>query len=201
MRYVSAVAKLVYHYLQWGPSTIYNRIKMKARGVTFQKGFRCYGRVWMSNRGKIFIGSNVKLRSSARSNPIGIGNRVFLQVMPGAILKIGNNVSISNAGITCAERITIDDGAMIGGGVCIWDTDFHSTISAIRNKEISNVDKPKTEEVYIGKKSFIGAGSIILKGVRIGDESVIGAGSVVTKNIPSKEIWAGNPAKFVRKCD
>ena len=46
---------------------------------------------------------------------------------------------------------------------------------------------------------FIGANSIILKGVTIGERSIIGAGSVVTKNIPDDEIWAGNPAKFIRK--
>ena len=41
--------------------------------------------------------------------------------------------------------------------------------------------------------------SIILKGVTIGENSVVGAGSVVTKDIPSGEVWAGNPAKFIRK--
>ena len=39
----------------------------------------------------------------------------------------------------------------------------------------------------------------ILKVVTIGDESVIGGGSVVTKTIPAREIWAGNPAKFIKK--
>jgi len=29
--------------------------------------------------------------------------------------------------------------------------------------------------------------------------SVIGAGSIVTKNIKKKGIYAGNPAKFLRK--
>ncbi len=46
---------------------------------------------------------------------------------------------------------------------------------------------------------FIGANCIILKGVKIGDRSIIGAGSVVTKNVPSDQIWAGNPAKFIRE--
>ena len=45
---------------------------------------------------------------------------------------------------------------------------------------------------------FIGANRIILKGVSIGDLSIIGAGSVVTKNDLSDQIWAGNPAKFIR---
>ena len=38
----------------------------------------------------------------------------------------------------------------------------------------------------------------ILGNVIIGDGSIIGAGSVVTKNIPSGQIWAGNPAKMLR---
>lgn len=46
---------------------------------------------------------------------------------------------------------------------------------------------------------FIGARCIILKGVTIGENSIVGAGSVVTKSIPANEIWAGNPAKFIRK--
>ena len=46
---------------------------------------------------------------------------------------------------------------------------------------------------------FIGAYSFVLKGVTIGNNSIIGACSVVTKNVPDNEIWAGNPAKFIRK--
>ena len=62
-------------------------------------------------------------------------------------------------------------------------------------------DHPKTAEVKIGNNVFIGANTIVLKGVTIGDRSIIGAGSVVTKNIPEDEIWGGNPAKFIRKID
>jgi len=45
---------------------------------------------------------------------------------------------------------------------------------------------------------WIGNGAIVLSGVMIGNGSVVGAGSVVTKNIPPYEIWAGNPARFIR---
>ena len=54
------------------------------------------------------------------------------------------------------------------------------------------------KEVFIGDNVFIGAHSTILKGVKIGKNSIIGACSVVTKSVPDNEIWAGNPAKFVR---
>lgn len=53
--------------------------------------------------------------------------------------------------------------------------------------------------VVIKNGVFIGANSIILKGVTIGEKAIVGAGSVVTRSIPDGEIWAGNPAKFIRK--
>ena len=54
-------------------------------------------------------------------------------------------------------------------------------------------------DVNIGNKVFIGANTIITKNVSIGDNVIIGAGSIVTKDIPSKEVWAGNPAKCIGK--
>ena len=49
--------------------------------------------------------------------------------------------------------------------------------------------------VTIGDRVFIGAGSVVLPGVRVGNDSIVGAGSVVTKSIPAGEVWAGNPAR------
>lgn len=52
--------------------------------------------------------------------------------------------------------------------------------------------------MVIEENAFIGAHSILLKGVRIGRNSIIGAGSVVTKSVPPNQIWGGNPAKYIR---
>jgi acetyltransferase-like isoleucine patch superfamily enzyme len=58
--------------------------------------------------------------------------------------------------------------------------------------------QPSNEaEVIIGNDVWIGANSILLKGVKISDGAVVGAGSVVTRSIPSYEIWAGIPAKKI----
>jgi acetyltransferase-like isoleucine patch superfamily enzyme len=62
------------------------------------------------------------------------------------------------------------------------------------NDKKSAIKKP----VIIEDNVFIGAHSTILKGVTIGQNSIIGACSVVTKNIPQNEIWAGNPARFLK---
>lgn len=51
--------------------------------------------------------------------------------------------------------------------------------------------------VNIGDNVFVGAGSIVLPGVKIGENSIIGAGSVVTKDIPPNTVAAGNPAKVI----
>lgn len=56
-------------------------------------------------------------------------------------------------------------------------------------------------KVTIGNNVFIGMNTLIVNAVDIGDSAVIGAGSIVNKDIPSGEIWAGNPAKFIKKID
>lgn len=51
----------------------------------------------------------------------------------------------------------------------------------------------------IGNDVWIGNNVLIKSNVKIGDGVVIGMGSIVTKDIPSYEIWAGNPAKYIKR--
>ena len=51
----------------------------------------------------------------------------------------------------------------------------------------------------IGNDIWIGDKAMIKAGVKVGDGAIIGMNSVVTKNIPPYEIWAGNPAKMIKK--
>ena len=53
-------------------------------------------------------------------------------------------------------------------------------------------------KVKIGRGCFIGAKTVICKPVTIGDGSIVAAGSVVLSDIPSHEIWGGNPARFLK---
>lgn len=160
--------------------------KMRINGVLYRRG-----------RGTLQIGENVTINSSKHSNFLGGNSYSTIFVNKGKKIKIGNNVGISNATIICYEKILIEDNVLIGADVKIYDTDFHSLEFQCRQSIETDIAYKKS--IKIEKGAFIGAHSIILKGVNIGENSVVGAGSVITKSIPKNEIWAGNPAKYIRK--
>jgi len=58
-----------------------------------------------------------------------------------------------------------------------------------------------SKDITVGNRVWIGHGAIILGGVNIGDNVIIGAGSLVNKDIPANTIYAGVPAKLIRKLD
>jgi len=55
-----------------------------------------------------------------------------------------------------------------------------------------------TQPIVIGDNCWIGAGSIILPGVRLGNHVVVAAGSVVTKSFPDDCLVGGVPAKIIK---
>ncbi len=148
------------------------------------------------NKGICIFGENLVFNSSFRSNPVGLCKPCTIFVNKNAKLFIDNNSGFSGVSIYCNIEINVGKNLFCGGNVNIWDTDFHSLDYVLRKEhdEETIISLP----INIGDDVFIGANSIILKGVTIGDRSIVGAGSIVTKNIPPDEIWAGNPAKFIK---
>ena len=53
-------------------------------------------------------------------------------------------------------------------------------------------------DIYIGKRCFIGSGAIILKNVRVGDDVCIGAQTVVNRDIPNGCFAAGIPMRIIQ---
>lgn len=151
------------------------------------------------NNGVIKFGSGIRFYSTFKSNPIGMTKVCSIYVGENASLLISSNAGFSGVSIYCTQEIRIGENFYCGANVSIWDTDFHPISFESRRKNEDNLAKRK--KIVIGDDVFIGANSIILKGVIIGDKCVIGAGSVVTKQIPSNEIWAGNPARFIKRLD
>lgn len=126
-----------------------------------------------------------------------------------ALISIGNNTFVSGAVLSCASNIRIGSNVQIAWGVIIFDHNSHSMDYMERRNDL-----PKTlcgaaktwrdvliSSVNIEDDVWIGANSIILKGVSIGKGAIIGAGSVVTKDIPPMVVVAGNPARIVKRLD
>lgn len=178
---------------------IINRVVLWINGVEFDQSVFVSGRIFIRNEGKIRIGVGTRINSASWTNPIGGNDRTYLQIMRGGVLQIGDNSAISNTAITVAESVNIGRNVFIGAGCKIYDTDFHPIEAEFRFGDTVDITRTKTKRIIIEDGAFIGGHSIILKGTHIGENSVIGAGSVVAGKIPANEIWAGNPARFIKK--
>jgi acetyltransferase-like isoleucine patch superfamily enzyme len=170
-----------------------------SNGIQFLS-FKTHGvpKVNVGLGGKCSIGKNFRMNNYEMANPIGRFHACSIIVGNRGELTVGDNVGISSTAIVCQDRIEIGNNVHLGGNVVIYDTDFHSLKAEDRLCREEDVAGTKTSPVKLGHNAFIGAHSTILKGVSIGDNSIVGACSVVTKNIPDNQIWAGNPAKFIR---
>lgn len=103
--------------------------------------------------------------------------------------RIGKNTRVQSHSFIC-EKVEIGKNCFIGHGVMFINDDFKKG-KITRNFSLFKKTK-------IGDQVIIGSNSTILP-VYICSGTVIGAGSVVTKNIKKKGVYAGNPAKFLRK--
>ena len=70
---------------------------------------------------------------------------------------------------------------------------------SVKKNFAKNAYDSAPQQTIIGNDVWIAENVLVKAGVTIGDGAVVGMGSVVTHNVGSYEIWAGNPAKMIRK--
>jgi acetyltransferase-like isoleucine patch superfamily enzyme len=174
-------------------------VRLRAHGARVGQRLSVRGPIHLRchRTGAIRIGDDCRIQSGFAGNPVGNSSRMAIWVGPGGSLTLGDRVGISNATIVCMSSVSIGDDAFVGGGSQVYDTDFHSVNAAERGRPGN--PGTRTAPVVIGRSAFVGGHSILLKGVEIGEEAVIGAGSVVRSDVGPREVWAGNPAAFVRE--
>lgn len=138
------------------------------------------------------IEEGVIVNSRVSSNPvIGRLRSGLCAVADGAELILERDVGVSGVSITAARSVVVGEGTLLGADCLITDTDFHLPGECMRwATDTRAVSAP----VSIGKRCFLGARSMVLKGVTIGDGAVVAAGAVVTKNVPAEYLAFGNPA-------
>jgi acetyltransferase-like isoleucine patch superfamily enzyme len=199
MRLIFKANRFLKERMLIGVARIAVLFQISGNKITIGRTWTAYGIPDMitHGNGSIVIGDQFKFNSGQHFNIIGRNQKLSFQVW--GKLTIGDHVRMSGTTIICKNSISIGDNVMIGGNVVIYDSDFHSLDAAKRNAEPEDRSDVASAPVIIYNGAFIGAHTTILKGVVIGENSIIGLGSVVTGHIPANEIWAGNPARFVRK--
>lgn len=183
---------------------VYSLIVLRAYGVQLHKPLSIHfnGRTWLeiNERAVVNIDEGVVSNSGSRyAIDTVVASKV--SVRSGAKLSVGKYSGWTNTCIHVWESITIGMHVKIGAGCLIMDTNFHSTNWENRCDNVSGIDaaNAKTAPVIIDDYAFVGARSIICKGVRIGKRAMVAAGSVVIHDVPDDCIVGGNPARIISR--
>jgi acetyltransferase-like isoleucine patch superfamily enzyme len=138
------------------------------------------------------FGEGVKIVEPVNLYGCRIGDDCFIgpftEIQKGAV--IGRQTRIQSHSFVC-DLVTIGENCFIGHGVVFINDLFLEGSPA-------GGDRGKYKATKIGNHVSIGSNATILP-VNITDHTVIGAGAVVTKDISEPGIYAGNPAKLIRK--
>ena len=143
---------------------------MKIRIINLKKGKNCK------------IVKPVNIYGATFGNSVFIGP--FVEIQKNVF--VDDNTRIQSHSFLC-EKVKIGKNCFIGHGTMFINDNF-------KNDKINKVFK----QTNISNNVLIGSNSTILP-VKICSKVIIGAGSVVTKNINKSGVYAGNPAKFIRK--
>ena len=142
-------------------------------------------RVKKSSVGDHCVIRNTILGSQSRIDP-------YCRIIGSPQIRIGDRF-YANVGCHFLGSISIGDDVMCGPKVIMWSRDHAVFDLDIPMKQQGHVDG----EIAIEDDVWIGAGAIILKGVRIRHGAIVAAGSIVTKDVEAFAIVGGNPAKLI----
>ena len=136
-------------------------------------------------------GENVVIYQPANLYDCRLGDNVFV----GPFVEIQGNTSVGadtkiQSHTFICEYVTLGERCFIGHGVMFANDMFRDGKP--------NAARESWGRIVVGNDVSIGSGATILA-VSICDGAVIGAGSVVTRSITEKGVWAGNPAKLLRR--
>lgn len=137
------------------------------------------------------------------SDAIGADTRIwaFAHVLPGARIGVDCNICdhvLIENDVVLGDRVTVKSGVQLWDGIRVGDDVFIGP-----NATFANDRFPRSKQypeaflvTTVADGASIGAGAVILPGVRIGRDAMVGAGAVVTKDVPANAIVVGNPARI-----
>ena len=142
--------------------------------------------------------------SDVQSTKIGEGTRVwqFVVILPGA--EIGSDCNICSHclienDVVLGDRVTVKSGVQLWDGLRVGDDVFIGPNATFTNDRHPRSGRRDFELIRttLADGCSIGAGAVVLPGVRVGRGAMVGAGAVVTKDVPDGVAVIGNPARIV----
>ena len=159
-------------------------------------GFAKVGQnVLISDKATIYNPSNITIGDNVR-----IDDFCVLSAGEGGI-QIGSFIHIAVYSCLIGKGlIKLSDFCNISSRVSIYSSNDDYSGSFMTNPMVdSKFTNVNHEDVYIGKHVIVGSGCVLLPGSELEDGCGIGALSLVSGQIPKLEIYAGTPAKFIKK--
>ncbi len=120
-----------------------------------------------------------------KRSSVGMNTSIGALAHIGQDVKIGKDCKIQGAAYI-ADRSVLEDCVFVGPNATL-----------LNDRYPPSGDAEKWSPTHVGKGAVVGGNSTVVAGCNIGTESVLGAGSVLTKHLPPREVWAGNPARFL----
>jgi acetyltransferase-like isoleucine patch superfamily enzyme/dTDP-4-dehydrorhamnose 3,5-epimerase-like enzyme len=153
-------------------------------------------------------GVYVHPQALCESTTIGRGTRVwaFAHILPRAVLgancNVCDHVFIEND-VVIGDRVTVKSGVQLWDGLRVADDVFIGPNATFSNDKYPRSKQYQTavEATHIERGASIGAGAVVLPGVRIGARAMVGAGAIVTHDVPARAVVSGNPARIVGYVD
>lgn len=112
-------------------------------------------------------------------------------------LSIGKNCYIGDSlFIDLSNKIIIENNVVISAKVSLIT---HADCN--RSEYLAEKFPRQCQPIYIKKGAWIGFNATILSGVTVEENSVVGANSLLNRNSESKTVFAGLPAKRIKKLE
>lgn len=146
----------------------------------------------------VVLGAEVTIHAFVNLYGCRIGDHTkigtFVEIQKNAT--IGSCCKISSHTFIC-EGVSIGDEVFVGHNVTFINDRYPR--AANDDGSLQTERDWQVTPTVVGNRVSIGSSVTVMCGVRIGEGAVIGAGSVVLADVPAGEVWAGNPARFIKK--
>jgi acetyltransferase-like isoleucine patch superfamily enzyme len=114
-------------------------------------------------------------------------------------IEVGDDVHILPGACLMASEsmITIGNKVMLAPNVTVVGGDHNTSLAGSFMFDVKDKRPEDDQAVTIEDDVWVGAGVIILKGVRIGRGAIVAAGSIVTREVPPYTVVGGVPARVL----